>query len=60
MIAQIGIEAGDYEEEAVGSGLPFPPLQERYERLEGMLQICLPIFSRSKLPLADKTSQAVE
>lgn len=32
--AWLGIGAGDYEEEAVGSGLPFPPLKERYERLE--------------------------
>jgi F420-dependent oxidoreductase-like protein len=39
--AWLGIGAGDYEEEAVGSGLPFPPLKERYERLEEMLQICL-------------------
>jgi F420-dependent oxidoreductase-like protein len=39
--AWFGIGAGDYEEEAVGSGLPFPPLPERYERLEEMLQICL-------------------
>jgi F420-dependent oxidoreductase-like protein len=39
--AWLGIGAGDYEEEARGSGLPFPPLQERYERLEEMLQICL-------------------
>ena len=37
----LGIGAGDYEEEARGSGLPFPPLKERYERLEEMLQICL-------------------
>jgi F420-dependent oxidoreductase-like protein len=37
----LGIGAGDYEEEAVGSGLPFPPLKERYERLEEMVQICL-------------------
>jgi F420-dependent oxidoreductase-like protein len=36
-----GIGADDYEEEARGSGLPFPPLQERYERLEELLQICL-------------------
>jgi len=35
--AWLGIGAGDYKE----SGLPFPPLQERYERLEEMLQICL-------------------
>ncbi len=37
----LGIGAGDYEEEARGSGLPFPPLTERYEMLEEMLQICL-------------------
>jgi F420-dependent oxidoreductase-like protein len=39
--AWLGIGAGDYEEEARGSGLPFPPLHERYERLEEILQICL-------------------
>ena len=39
--ALLGIGAGDYEEEALGLGLPFPPLNERYERLEEMLQICL-------------------
>jgi F420-dependent oxidoreductase-like protein len=39
--AWLGIGAGDYEEEARGSGLPFPPLKERYERLEEMLQICV-------------------
>ena len=39
--AWLGIGAGDYDEEARGSGLPFPPLKERYERLEEMLQICL-------------------
>jgi F420-dependent oxidoreductase-like protein len=39
--AWLGIGAGDYEEEARGSGLPFPPLKERYEMMEEMLQICL-------------------
>jgi len=39
--AWLGIGAGDYEEEARGSGLPFPPLQDRFEMLEEMLQICL-------------------
>lgn len=39
--AWLGIGAGDYEEEAVGTGLPFPPLKERYERMEEMIQICL-------------------
>src|SRR5207237_1826601 len=42
--AWLGIGAGDYEEEAVGSGLPFPPLKERYERLEEMVQICLRLW----------------
>jgi F420-dependent oxidoreductase-like protein len=42
--AWLGIGAGDYEEEAIGSGLPFPPLQERYERLEEILQICLQMW----------------
>lgn len=42
--AWLGIGAGDYEEEAIGSGLPFPPLPERYERLEEMLQICLQMW----------------
>jgi alkanesulfonate monooxygenase SsuD/methylene tetrahydromethanopterin reductase-like flavin-dependent oxidoreductase (luciferase family) len=36
--AWLSIGAGDYEEEAVGSGLPFPPLKERYEQLEEILQ----------------------
>jgi F420-dependent oxidoreductase-like protein len=39
--AWLGIGAGDYEEEARGSGLPFPPAKERYEMLEEMIQICL-------------------
>src|SRR2546423_9048898 len=46
--AWLGIGAGDYEEEAVGSGLPFPPLKERYERLEEMLQICLRMWQGEK------------
>ena len=44
----LGIGAGDYEEEARESGLPFPPLQERYERLEEMLQICLRMWQGEK------------
>jgi F420-dependent oxidoreductase-like protein len=39
--AWLGIGAGDYEEEARGSGLPFPPLKDRYAMLEEILQICL-------------------
>lgn len=39
--AWLGIGAGDYEAEARGLGLPFPPLKERFERLEETLQVCL-------------------
>jgi F420-dependent oxidoreductase-like protein len=37
----LGIGAGDYEEEAVGLGLPYPPLPQRFERMEETLQVCL-------------------
>jgi F420-dependent oxidoreductase-like protein len=37
--AYMGIGAGWYEREARGLGLPFPPLKERFERLEETLQI---------------------
>ncbi len=37
--AYLGIGAGWYEREALGLGFPFPPLKERFERLEETLQI---------------------
>lgn len=39
--AWLGLGAGDYEAEARGLGLAFPPLKERFEMLEETLQICL-------------------
>jgi F420-dependent oxidoreductase-like protein len=39
--AWLGIGAGDYEAEARGLGLPFPPLKDRFSMLEETLQICL-------------------
>ncbi|HEX9056331.1 MAG TPA: LLM class F420-dependent oxidoreductase [Ktedonobacterales bacterium] len=39
--AWLGLGAGDYEAEARGLGLPFPPLNERFEMLEETLRICL-------------------
>src|SRR5260370_41507697 len=39
--AWLGICAGDYEEEAVDSVLPFPPLKKRYEPLADMRQSCV-------------------
>jgi F420-dependent oxidoreductase-like protein len=45
--AMLGIGAAWYEEEAAGLGLLFPPLSERFERLEEALQICLQMWSES-------------
>jgi len=42
--AWLGIGAGDYEAEARGLGMPFPPLKERFEMLEETLQICLQMW----------------
>jgi F420-dependent oxidoreductase-like protein len=43
--AYFGIGAGWYEREALGLGFPFPPLKERFERLEEMLQIVKQVWS---------------
>jgi F420-dependent oxidoreductase-like protein len=45
-----GIGAGWYEREAVGLGVPFPPLKERFERLEETLQIALHMWSGNAAP----------
>ncbi|HKB49788.1 MAG TPA: LLM class flavin-dependent oxidoreductase, partial [Ktedonobacterales bacterium] len=41
----LGIGAGHYEEEALGLGIPFPPLAERFDWLDETLQICLRMWS---------------
>lgn len=43
--AQLGIGAAWYEREHLGLGVPFPPVAERFERLEEALQICLQMWS---------------
>ena len=43
--AQLGIGAAWYEREHRGLGVPYPPLSERFERLEETLQICLQMWS---------------
>jgi len=48
--AALGIGAAWNEEEARGLGLPFPPLAERFERLEETLQICLQMWSGEDAP----------
>ncbi|WP_256804747.1 LLM class F420-dependent oxidoreductase [Frankia sp. ACN10a] len=48
--AWLGIGAAWYEAEAAGLGLPFPPLAERFERLEETLEICLRMWSDDEGP----------
>lgn len=48
--AWLGIGAAWNEEEARGLGLSFPPVSERFERLEEALQICLQMWSDSDAP----------
>jgi F420-dependent oxidoreductase-like protein len=43
--AELGLGAAWYEREHRGLGIPFPPLAERFERLEETLQICLQLWS---------------
>ncbi|MEZ5323333.1 MAG: LLM class F420-dependent oxidoreductase [Microthrixaceae bacterium] len=43
--AQLGVGAAWYEREHLGLGVPFPPLAERFERLEETLQICRQMWS---------------
>ncbi len=42
--AELGIGAAWFEGEHRGLGVPFPPLAERFERLEEALQICLQMW----------------
>jgi len=50
--AILGIGAGWYEREAYGLGFPFPPLKERFERLEETLQIALQMWADDTQPFA--------
>jgi len=43
--AYMGIGAGWFEREALGLGVRFPPLKERFERFEETLQIAKQMFS---------------
>ena len=48
--AGLGIGAAWNEEESKGLGLPFPPVAERFERLEETIQVCLQMWSDSDKP----------
>jgi F420-dependent oxidoreductase-like protein len=48
--AWLGIGAAWNEEESRALGIPFPPVAERFERLEETLQICLRMWSSDESP----------
>jgi F420-dependent oxidoreductase-like protein len=48
--AVLGLGAGWYTREAAGLGLPFPPLKERFERMEETLQIARLMWSGEVRP----------
>jgi F420-dependent oxidoreductase-like protein len=48
--AWLGIGAGWNEEESRGLGIAFPPVAERFERLEETLQICLQMWRGDESP----------
>jgi F420-dependent oxidoreductase-like protein len=58
--AQLGIGAAWYEREHRGLGVPFPPLAERFERLEETLQICLQMWSGDPGPYQGRHYQLAE
>jgi F420-dependent oxidoreductase-like protein len=52
--AWLGIGAAWNEEESRGLGIPFPPVAERFERLEETLQICLQMWHGDEKPYQGK------
>ena len=55
--AWLGIGAAWNEEESRGLGIPFPPVAERFERLEETLQICLQMWRGDESPYLGKHYQ---
>src|ERR1700756_2284769 len=55
--AYLGIGAAWNEEEHQGLGVPFPPLAERFERLEETLQIALQMWNGDEKPFEGKHYQ---
>jgi F420-dependent oxidoreductase-like protein len=58
--AELGMGAAWYEREHRGLGVPFPPLSERFERLEETLQICQQMWSDDNGPFAGKHYRLAE
>jgi F420-dependent oxidoreductase-like protein len=58
--ALCGLGAAWYEREHLGLGVPFPPVAERFERLEETLQICRQMWSDDEGPYVGKHYQLAE
>src|SRR6195952_1836315 len=58
--AMLGLGAAWYEREHLGLGVPFPPISERFERLEEALQICQQMWSDDEGPYEGKHYQLAE
>jgi len=56
----LGLGAGWYRREAVGLGIPFPPLAERFARLEETLQIVRQMWAGEIKPYAGTYYQLAE
>src|SRR6204780_1613685 len=58
--SMLGIGAAWYEREHLALGVPYPPVAERFERLEETLQICEQMWSDDDGPYAGKHYQLPE
>ncbi len=58
--AELGIGAAWYEREHAGLGVAYPPISERFERLEETLQICRQMWSDNDGPFEGKHYQLAE
>ncbi len=58
--AWLGIGAAWFEQEHRGLGVPFPPLKERFQRLEEAVQICLQMFGEQNGPFEGRHYQLAE
>ena len=58
--AMLGLGAAWYEREHLALGVPYPPIAERFERLEETLQICLQMWSDDNGPYEGKHYRLAE
>ena len=58
--AYLGIGCAWFEREHLGLGVPFPPLKERFQRLEEALRIVKQMWSGEVAPFEDKHYQLAE